>query len=262
MLGGKNLSLNETNFLFSKRHPVRILDHMYLHVHKCTPGIYIYKYTWRSFVSPWSLARALRVGREVKRSSLLLLLLSTFLLLPPLSLRSREGIVCTLYPLLSFRSPFSLPEATLLSRFSLGSPCLARPIHAPRDLATPPTEPQIAFIPWIDWQYTYVSRVDRTVMETVTSSSSLFFPLLFRFFFPLLFLFFFFFFRRFHPTTTRCFDDRRFDVIVFFSISLRKIACKILLPCFCSFFFASRNLRRDSINDSSFPPRIPSMNLL
>lgn len=111
---------------------------------------YIYKYTWRSFVSPWSLARALRVGREVKRSSLLLLLLSTFLLLPPLSLRSREGIVCTLYPLLSFRSPFSLPEATLLSRFSLGSPCLARPIHAPRDLATPPTEPQIAFIPWID----------------------------------------------------------------------------------------------------------------
>ena len=161
------------------------------------------------------------------------------LLLPPsLSLlRNREGIVCTLpssfvpQPLLltGGHSPFSRFPWILAS---------VGPIHAPRDLATPPTEPQIAFIPWIDWQYTYVSRVDRTVMETVTSpppppsssSSSLFF--LFLFYSVSCFSASFFFFWSIHVVLTIVGSST-----VLFSISFCKVPCDFVSLCFCNFFF-------------------------
>lgn len=79
-----------------------------------------------------------------------LLLYPTFfsppLPLPPsLSLlRNREGIVCTLYPLLSFRSPFSLPGATLLSLGSLGS--LPRSARSTPHGISPPRRPNLRLL--------------------------------------------------------------------------------------------------------------------
>lgn len=223
-----------------------LLDHAYLHVshvHKCTPGISI---RWRSFVSPLVVGQSPSSGQRVKRSfsfsiNFLPPFAPSFSRSPPSATERGLFALFTLFFRFAAPSPYRRP---LSFPGSLGS--LPRSARSTPHGISPPRRPNLRLLLYRGLIDNILTLVEWTVQLWRRSHPPP--PPSFFFFFsstpiscfPASFSLFL---RRF----ARCFDDRRFDIVLVFHTVVKLLA--ISPRCFCSFTFFLLGKKKERIND-------------